>query len=780
MNFRDKNKEDYNRIDQAEKDIWYDVMNHKKLFIGLAILSLMLSFLLVGLCIANLSTLFSGDSLTFGSFIKSTFGNVVSYPLALFMAYALLRVGYKFYKINEKNYVEVREDGENYKQAKETPYGDRHWQTEKERKACFDISKDFEDITNDIMGYDNNKRIYSMKFPPNTSKNRNKIVFGAAGSGKSASIVYNDLIQCFRRGESVIATDSKGDVYRSTAAIAKRYGYIVKTLNLKAKELKYSNAWEPLKYVTEEDEIQADVLANAIISNTQSGPMDYWADNEFNCLKAAILLVAISPEYEGHRSFAEVIDIVSDPTSFNDKFRGLPNDNPAKLAFNIYVACDPKVQGQILNGMAIRLALLTNKYVKEIVSHDEIDMILPMQKKCIYYIIISDTDTTMRFVASMFFTQIFMLQCDYSDSLSNKDKEKQLSVRYELDEFKNIGQIPYFDVKISTFRSRKISSTIILQGITQLMDLYPNKNHEVIMANTTTKILCKAGDMETAKYFEGLCGETTIVINNSRYSKGRSQMLDLHNAETISDGYGKRFLLPAAKAMALNDDILVVCILGESPIKLNKFITPLYNPIYKKYYEEKEPSKRLPKWRRDKMEAERAQKERIAEMNKKLKEKAVEEEDEFSTPADTGIEKQKKPKKTNSVPVDMEDIPDISLPDEDDENSISDDTDISIDGSGKTVRFDPETGEIFDDTEADNSKEDKDNNKDRQPAAKPSDNKDKSVASGTNAGNDTGKRRPLHMDDYKKDRDRELKINSSRFAPQSKGNSLLTDLVRKN
>lgn len=777
--FQEKNTENYNRIDQMEQDIWSDIAENKKLFAIFFGCSLIGSFIVTGICGSSLSTIFNDESITFSLFLKCAFGSPISYLFTGLMTYALFKACYRFFLITQKNYIQVKEDGENYKQAKETLYGDAHWQTEEERTENFNRSKNFDDITGDILGMDKKGRIYSPIIKP--GQNQNKIVFGAAGSFKSVGIVYNDIIQCARRGESVIATDSKGDVYRNTAHIMKDiYGYKIKVLNLKTKELKHSNAWEPLKYVTEEDDIQAEVLANAIILNTENGPMDYWARNELNCLKAAILLVAISPAYEGHRSFSEVVNIISDPSSFNDKFRGLPNDNPAKIAFNIYVACEPKVQGQILNGMANRLSLLTNKYVKEIVAHDEIDLIAPMKEKCIYYIIISDTDTSMRFVASMFFTQIFMLQCDYSDGLSEKQKKKQLSVRYELDEFKNIGQLPEFDVKISTFRSRKISSTIILQGITQLMDLYPNKNHEIILANTTTKILCKAGDMETATYFENMCGTTTTVVNNARYSKGRAQMLDLHNSETLTEGYGQRALLPAAKAMELDVLKIVVCILGEQPIKLNKFLNYESNPVYMEHYEEREPKKRLPKWRKEKEAEQLAKEKRIEEMNKKFKitpemeEKPEDEvEDEFTKPA----KKQKHASPSGKPSADISDSKDTPPISEDELDDLMDEPD---EEKPKAVRFDPETGEIFDD---------EDDNIDIPEPKEESlpKRKSESLKEGTTEAkpSTTHKRTPIHEQERNKQKsglrdDHELLINRSKFAPESKGNSLLSDLIKKN
>ncbi len=759
---RSKNAEELNKIDQAELDLWADIKKNKKLAILIIIASLLFSFIAVGFCFSCLGTIISGEEITLKMILKNSFGNIISYPIAVFFAYVIAKGGYRFYKVSQKNYVKVEEDGESYKRAKETMYGDFQWMPEENRKTAFNRSKDFYKLTDDIIGYDDKGQIYALDFsrPENFGKNRNKIVFGASRSGKSAAIVYNDLIQCFRRGESVITTDSKGDVYRETAAIAKHFGYKIRVLNLKTKELKNSDAWDPMKYVTEEDTIQADVLANTIILNTEGIPkLDYWAKNELNCLKAAILLVALSPEYEGHRSFAEVIDIVSNPGTYNDKFRGLPNDNPAKLAFNIYAACEPKIQGQILNGMAQRLSLLTDRYVKEIVSHDEIDLIAPMKEKCIYYIIISDTDTTMNFVSSMFFTQIFMAQCDYSDYLSKKEKEKQVAVRYELDEFKNIGKIPYFDVKISTFASRKISSTIILQGITQLLDLYPNKNHEIILANTATKILCKAGDMETAKLFEAMCGETTIVVNNARYHKGRAQILDLHNEEGMTEGYGKRPLLPAAKAMQLNKDILVVCIIGEYPIKLKKYITSNLNPVYKEYYEEKEAKRRLPKWRKEKMQAQKEQAKRIEEMNERFQETELpEKEPEEYTNLKKSVKSKNKPKEEDN-------IQEIAIEPPDAEPPVIE----PLPKKRKTVQFDPETGEIFDEPDMDIAETDI-----KEPEVKNTHNpvikkpeKEKKFT-------------PIHETEKKKNDNHNLKINESKFNPTTKGSSLLTDLIKKN
>lgn len=633
-----------NRIEQASEDIKKDIREHKPQFIACVIGIALLSIVIASALTQYYKVLFNinGDYYLAG-FFTECFKSPISLFLMLLIAFVLARASYKMYKVTKKEYEVYDEDGDSYKRALDNPYGGAEWMGEEERKATFQREKDFYKITGDIIGRDKDGYIYSIKDPD--LPNQNKIIFGSAGSGKSVSIVYNDIISAILQGRSIIATDSKGDVYANTVQIAKNHGYIVRVLNLRAEanELKNSDAWEPMKYITKKNTIQAEVLANAIIENTLDGARkDYWAINEMNCLKATLLLVATSDAYEGRRTMGEVVDIVTDPTTFDSKFAGLDHSNPARAAFDIYMAAEAKVRGQILNGMANRLGLLTDPYLKEIVSHDEIDLILPMKKPCIYYIIISDSDTTLRFVASMFFTQIFTAQLTYSDKLTAEQKKKQVSVRYELDEFKNIGTIPDFDVKIAVFRSRKITSTIILQNLSQLKEMYPHGKHNAILSNTSIHICLRLFDEETAKYFEFMCGTTTILVESSKYVKGRSQMVDLHDGEGKSAGLGKRPLLMADSAMRLGPEIMVVVMPGHQPIKLMKYRTYLYNPVYKEEFVERKAGRHKPKWRRA-----------LEEKQKRLEEAYGQRSEEETTVESAPAEDDRQPTTTS----DFEDTP---------------------------------------------------------------------------------------------------------------------------
>ena len=625
-----KKEKPTNRVSYGIRNMFDDIVENKKAFLITMAFDGILSIICVSYVTQLIVNLFTkNDRITIGHIFTAWLAHPVSIFLTLVVFCVFCFASYKVRLIFKQDHVPNYDD--NYETAETSEYGQSHWAGEEEKEVILERSPNFNDIKGDILGFEGeviethgDKHKYHItnicsKKAGLLSTNNNKIAFGSAGSGKSAAVVLNDIIQAMKRGDSVIATDSKGDVYRDTAAIMAKHGYTVRILNLKPEELANSDAWEPLKYVgaSTESEIQADVLAQAIITNTLNGArMDFWADNEKNCLKATILLVAQSADYENRRSMEEVSNIVSDPDRFDSKFVNLPEDSPAKRAFNIYSVAKDDVKKQILNGMAIRLQLLNNPYVKNIMSHDEMDLVLPMKKKCIYYVCISDTDTTMKFVAAMFFTQIFQAQCNYSDSLTNEEKKKQLSVVYELDEFKNIGAIPDFDTKISTFRSRKISSTLILQNISQLKEMFPMEQHQTILGNTTTHILLKAGDTDTAQHFTDLCGKTTVRVENSRYDKRRSQIVDLHDEEGVSEGLGQRDILMMNEAMQLSPDDMIVCIMGFPPLRLHKYITELYNPIFKKDFKEMKPNRHRPKWMKELMEAEQKDKEYIEQLRK--------------------------------------------------------------------------------------------------------------------------------------------------------------------
>ncbi len=612
-NIREDGAKELNRMDQVFVDIKKDYKENTVIYrtalISFTVVAIMISsFVVQWLNVVLNKQDYIAIAGLFTKWLSNAYSIIFTIIVYVFFIYSFHRVRILF----RKDYIMVDDDGETYKMSKETTQGDMHWMTKKELvegnrtdpdappdKFCV-LDKDYYKHDGDILGITKDGYIVSriMNIP---GINDNTLLFGGSRSGKSDAVILNKILQSIKRGESIITTDTKGDIFKDTAAIAKANGYLIRILDIKATELKCSDGWEVMKYITEEDDIQAEVLANAIILNTLEGERkDYWAKQELGALKGTLLLVATSSNYEGRRTFREVIDIIKHPNTFESKFAGLPSENPARIAFDIFAEADPKNRGQILNGLAQRMSLLNNKYVREIVSHDEIDLVLPVKRKCIYYVISADNDTSMRFVSAMFFTQLFQVQCDFIDSLSKANRKKCKRIHYCLDEHKAFGIIPDFDVKISTFASRGIYSTVAFQDIGQLKDMYQNNRYIDIIANSATKIATKLTDPDTAKFFSERCGFTTVINTQGRYAKRRTQLLDLHDNEAMNTSVVKRELLPIAKAQSLHRDRIIICIDGYMPIKLNKYLCSRVNPMFLEQSKEYFANKHVPKWRKDK------------------------------------------------------------------------------------------------------------------------------------------------------------------------------------
>ncbi len=606
---RDSN-EDGGKISQGISDLLYDIGQNKKSYMSMLITAPIVGMMISSwICQLFLKFLDEQDKI-YISQLFTAWLNLPGLVMMMIFTFLYITVSYRFHKINKKNYYVDRED--NVMVAKDPIQGRAHWQTEKEREQCFKRSKNIEDLLGDILGIDDKGRLYTLR-DDLVGINRNKCIFGTPGSGKSAAIIENDIIQCMRREESAIITDSKGDLYRKLSQLARDNGYVVRVLNLKSNELKNSDSYHLLKYLENGDTSVAEMLANCIIENTGDGHMDYWAQNEMNGYKALLLYISTNEALKrtGRNTLAEMYNICTQntPSQLATMFNGLPKTHPARQAFNIYANCEAKVQGQILNGMGIKLSFLTDYNAQQIVSHDEIDLILPMKRKCMYFVVIPDTNKTYNVIANLFFNMMLIKQCEYSDSLTSKQKEKQLFVNYILDEFKATGAINNFDGTITTVRSRKIGITTVLQTLGQLQDMYPGMAYDTILGSMTTKILLRAGDEATSKYFNMICGKQTRLNKSSRYSDTLAETIHTHNSETITEGMVEADLVPIDETQKMDANKLILCILGFQPVRLNKYLSK--NNPYLQEWEERVPGRHKPLWRKKLEDAEKAKRERI-------------------------------------------------------------------------------------------------------------------------------------------------------------------------
>lgn len=647
--------ENGNKIQMGIADILVDIKEHPKLYTSMVLVPFIAGMLFSGYVCSLWLKLFGSITHVTVKSILTSWMNLPGIIIMLVATVLLIKIFFRIHRINMKDYYTDREG--NFYISKRGTQGNAHWQTEKERQECFERSKDIRDLTGDILGKDDEGRLYTLRSDL-VGINRNKCILGTPGSGKSAGIIENDIIQCIRRGESAVITDSKGDLYAKMSQFAKKAGYIVKVLNVKPEELKNSDAFDFMKYLAGADPSEAEVLARAIIENTgEYDPrrgMDYWAQNEMNCYKALMLRIANDPARKkiGKCNLGEMYDICTtmNAEKLAFEFQPLPANDPAKQAFNIFANCEARNQGQILNGMGVKLSFLTNENARKIVSHDEIDLTLPMKKKCMYFVIISDTNKAYNVIANLFFNLMLIKQCAYSDSLTPEKKEKQIYVNYILDEYKATGSINNFDGAITTVRSRKIGFTIALQTLGQLEDMHPGKAYDTILGSMTVKLLLRSGDQETSEFFTAACGKQTRMSKGNRYSDAKDRSAHIYNSMTANEAEVGVDLFPVDETQKMDADRLVAVILGFQPVKLYKYLS--YENPYIKGWEKgaTKANRRLPKWRKQEQDAEKARQLEMEKMreeyenkgyvdknDKGKKEKCAEEEKERTQEAEDNI-----------------------------------------------------------------------------------------------------------------------------------------------
>ena len=225
--------------------------------------------------------------------------------------------------------------------------------------------------------------------------------------------------------------------------------------------------------------------------------------------------------------------------NLNKLFENLDDKSRAKQTFNLFLAAE-KVQGNSILSSGSRLALFQEKIIQTITGIDDIDLELPAKKKCAYFIIIPDQESTYDVLATLFITFLFIKLIKYADSRPNGKCD--VPVHFMLDEFPNTGEIPDFKKKEATARGRDIGMTILFQNIPQMMDRYPNNQWLEILGGCDTQIFFGCNDETTAKYYSGKTGEATIDVGTERKTLKTIRMIDYAPEENISEGQGRRLV----------------------------------------------------------------------------------------------------------------------------------------------------------------------------------------------------------------------------------------------
>ena len=373
---------------------------------------------------------------------------------------------------------------------------------------------------------------------PKYARNKNILVIGGSGSGKTRFFVKPNLMQMH---SSYVVTDPKGTVLVECGKMLKRGKYKIKVLNTInfAKSMHYN----PFAYLRSEKDILK--LVNTIIVNTkgegqQSGE-DFWIKAEKLYYTALIAYIWYeAPEEE--QNFAMLIDLIDaseareDDENFKNAvdllFEELEAENPNHFAvrqYKKYKLAAGKTAKSILISCGARLAPFDIKELRDLMEYDELELDTLGEQKTALFVIISDTDATFNFVVSIMYSQLFNLLCDKEDAVYNG--RLPVHVRCLLDEFSNIGQIPQFEKLIATIRSREISASIILQSKSQLKAIYKD-NADTIEGNCDTTLFLGGKEKTTLKEMAEILGKETIDLYNTSDTRGTSQSYGLNYQKT--------------------------------------------------------------------------------------------------------------------------------------------------------------------------------------------------------------------------------------------------------
>lgn len=503
------------------------------------------------------------------------FGIKVHILLGVLM-FLLVKAGAYVLKVIIYKPEEYNEEGNRVRSTADI-YGNAHLMDDDEKKEAMN-SGNYETLLENYLGADvrDPRKLYSLK--RSSAQNGNMIFFGAPGSGKSAGLVIPTIMQTIRRGESLVVTDPKGELYRKTSLMARKHGYTVKVINFNTKTMLHSDSVNYMSGV--KDDLRAIDFAQTICDNTNSGlTEDFFDKSEKNLLQALILYV-INDETRKSKTLTDVYKMLVEKSAMDlaDEFEQLTWDSPAKGPASNFATSGDRVMGDTKGGLGVRLGTLNNPILQRISSIDDIDFTLPGREKCIYYVVTNDHSSTLKFYQSLFFTILFAELADYADYETGNAGKLPVKVTFLLDEFPSLGKMPNIQSAMATYRGRGMDFILIVQNFGQLQMTYPNNEWESIVDCCTTRVCLRTNSLATAQYFKDLCGIETIVTRTKRFEKSEMDLAEVTMHYTASDAPNKRDTLNADQVLRLKDDEQLVIISGHNPVILKKpyyFLHPM-------------------------------------------------------------------------------------------------------------------------------------------------------------------------------------------------------------
>ena len=405
---------------------------------------------------------------------------------------------------------------------------------------------------------------------PKNARNKNVLVVGGSGSGKTRFWLKPNLLQCH---SSYVVTDPKGTIVLECGQAMLKNGYKVKILN--TINFKKSMHYNPFAYVHSEKDILK--LVTTLMTNTKgegSGGDPFWEKSERLLLTALIAYLHYEAPVE-EQNFATLLEMLNTMQVLEDDeeyqnpvdllFEELAKKKPNSFAgrqYKLYKLAAGKTAKSILISCGARLAPFDIQELRDLTMYDELQLDTLGDKKTALFLIMSDTDSTFNFLISMVYTQLFNLLCDKADDVYGG--KLPIHVRCLIDECANIGQIPNLEKLVATIRSREISACLVLQARSQLKAIYKD-NADTIVGNMDSQIFLGGSEPTTLKELSEALGKETIDSYNNSDTRG--------NSPSYGTNYQKlgHELLSRDEIAVLDGDKCILQLRGVRPFLSDKY-----------------------------------------------------------------------------------------------------------------------------------------------------------------------------------------------------------------
>ncbi len=503
--------------------------------------------------------------------LEACFGAIFRFPYGIFgilvciAALALLLI-----MVMRMGYSETGEydKDRNFIYSRKGTYGTSGFMGEKEAEEIFLLTPSLKNQTGTIFGILDGKYVC---MPGNSLLNKNVAVYGASGSMKTRAYCINRILQAANgpegQRESLVICDPKSELYERTSEHLRKT-HVVKVFNLVSPE--NSDSWNCLAEI-EGDELMAQRFCDVIIKNTGSERGDhFWDSAELNLLKALVLLVerGYPPE---RKNIGEVYKLLTHCTEkeLNSMFDVLPLSHPAKAPFAIFRQASETVRSGVIIGLGSRLQVFQNRAICNMTAYDEIDMELPGQKPCAYFLITSDQDSTFDFLSSLFLSFVFIKLIRYADQRC-PDGKLPVPVHVLGEELTACGVIPDLSRKISVIRSRQVSMSCVFQNLAGLQNRYPQNQWQEILGNCDVQLFLGCVDELTASYISDRSGEVSVHVESKAKQLGTWRISNYTPEYRETTGVGKRKLLTMDEVLRLPISKALIIIRGRKLLMVDK------------------------------------------------------------------------------------------------------------------------------------------------------------------------------------------------------------------